>query len=980
MSSYFGHTTVESTYGTSSNYAQAFKATLSQAGTVTSIDVSIYLGDGLTDGLKVALYDHDAANDRPGSLLGYGTKALTGLINGWVSVSISPIKIAAGTYWLAFKFQSGNANFRYISTGGRQAYKSSTYSNAWPNPFGAASFNTSNASIRGAYTPNAAPGQPTSLSATTNNLTPTFTGAINDSNGDDLGAVEIVVTRVSDGATMWDSGKVSASGTTFNVVYAGSALSWSVAYQWKARTWDEWDAAGAYSALQNLTLVHKPNVPSSLSPTGRITTLTPTFQGQFTDSDPTHTFSNYQIILYAADQTTVVWDSGTLAGSGSSFSKLYNGPALTWGTQYYWKAHVQCSDAQWSDYSALQALKTNSYPTQPTAMSPTNGSVITTLTPRFSATFNDPDVGDSPIALYVQILRVSDSVSVLDTGWLSTTNQYYDVGAAVLSLNVWYKWRIRYRDTGSLDGAWSDWVTFKASSGPTVSVDWPLQYREDTFTRADNASSLGSSEHGAASEAWNARVGTWGISSNKAYTSVSTANALATLSGYANGVTQADVTFATGITCGVVFRLQDTNNYWRAALDAGGLKLYKQVAGVWTQVGSTYAFSPVNGQAYTIKITHDGTSITVNLDGTDQITVTGQTDLQTASSVGLYCNSSAAVRFDNFLHQAARLESPVQTMTWTYYHAGSVAQASYRLTIYASDQATIVYDSGLLYGAATSQAVPVGYLQNGNTYYVEVTVTDADGLSATSGKLLVTTSWTPPPDITGVAVVANNASGRLDVTWSVSTLDPADFLRYNIYCSHDSGATWTLVAQVTNQQTTAYSYYDAAHGEETAIAVTQSKVYYGTELESSRVSDADTLTLDGTWLNEANNPGQFYAKVRYRPSDDFAPVLDEVESLPMGRSGPVFDVGLNADDEPICYETFSGSWLVISDSEHTADEWFAMLKALHRRASVCIYRDVRGQRLYVRWRLKYSYVLPGLYDVSIEATQTDYTPPVEVLP
>lgn len=72
------------------------------------------------------------------------------------------------------------------------------------------------------------------------------------------------------------------------------------------------------------------------------------------------------------------------------------------------------------------------------------------------------------------------------------------------------------------------------------------------------------------------------------------------------------------------------------------------------------------------------------------------------------------------------------TVSGTYGQAQSVVQQSYRFVIYSSDQVTIYADSGTVLN--TADQYNVSGLPNG-TYYAQLTMTSADGLSTTSGKV-----------------------------------------------------------------------------------------------------------------------------------------------------------------------------------------------------------------------------------------------------
>lgn len=96
----------------------------------------------------------------------------------------------------------------------------------------------------------------------------------------------------------------------------------------------------------------------------------------------------------------------------------------------------------------------------------------------------------------------------------------------------------------------------------------------------------------------------------------------------------------------------------------------------------------------------------------------------------------------------AELTSPAFTVTWTI---GSGTQTNYRVRIYASDQATLVYDSGVTVTSTMSHAVPTSAgLRSGRTYYLQVSVTNNSSVPGDSNLQAFTTAWTPPAVVTGV--------------------------------------------------------------------------------------------------------------------------------------------------------------------------------------------------------------------------------------
>ncbi len=116
-------------------------------------------------------------------------------------------------------------------------------------------------------------------------------------------------------------------------------------------------------------------------------------------------------------------------------------------------------------------------------------------------------------------------------------------------------------------------------------------------------------------------------------------------------VTLSCVVTANGATAeaGVIFREQDTNNFWAVSGYAGDghIYLYHKIAGSLTTPNNAAA-SITNGVAFTLSVVLSGTSIVVKKDGAAVITITDST-FQTATKFGIRNWSANANTWDDFL-------------------------------------------------------------------------------------------------------------------------------------------------------------------------------------------------------------------------------------------------------------------------------------------------------------------------------------------
>jgi hypothetical protein len=175
--------------------------------------------------------------------------------------------------------------------------------------------------------------------------------------------------------------------------------------------------------------------------------------------------------------------------------------------------------------------------------------------------------------------------------------------------------------------------------------------RTDDFNRADSSSALGTPSD--AGSAWVALAGTWGIVSNAAYKVANAATyEAATLESSVSDV-DVEVTLTqigAAAAGGLVARATDNSNYIMTQHDAGGgnIYLFKRVAGSFTQLGSTYSGGIIPGDV--LKLTCNGSSLTVYKNGVSIITATDSAG-STNTKHGLFSHTAGTTdspRFDTF--------------------------------------------------------------------------------------------------------------------------------------------------------------------------------------------------------------------------------------------------------------------------------------------------------------------------------------------
>ncbi|MGZ4596276.1 MAG: hypothetical protein ACXV3V_05055 [Actinomycetes bacterium] len=165
----------------------------------------------------------------------------------------------------------------------------------------------------------------------------------------------------------------------------------------------------------------------------------------------------------------------------------------------------------------------------------------------------------------------------------------------------------------------------------------------DDFNRADSASLAGGPVTWA-----NYRSGSWGVSTNQAYLSTTSGSGVvaAVNCAKADGKVGATLsTLASSGGLGLAFRVQDGNNLWIIIAATSALTLYKIVANGFTSVGSGFG-SVSSGDK--LEVVLSGSSISIFVNGTQRGTTVTDSTFSTATSHGMYGETSTAARVDNW--------------------------------------------------------------------------------------------------------------------------------------------------------------------------------------------------------------------------------------------------------------------------------------------------------------------------------------------
>jgi hypothetical protein len=232
------------------------------------------------------------------------------------------------------------------------------------------------------------------------------------------------------------------------------------------------------------------------------------------------------------------------------------------------------------------------------------------------------------------------AIKVTNSDWVTIgegqIKDYSDDLITTGSTNVELHWKWAAGSTGKI---WT-WPGVWEIPAGTIVTNFV-----DTFTRADSAITMGNAETPNTTP-WVPVVGTWGISSNKAYCASATTSGATVTNLVTADIGAADFTMNVVYTCNggtgnisesqLIFRETDINNHLLLDITnnngAPSINLYKRVAGTYTLLSGTTSYAVSGTHTYTI-IT-SGATISIQRDGGPSIITAVDAFNNTATKVG----------------------------------------------------------------------------------------------------------------------------------------------------------------------------------------------------------------------------------------------------------------------------------------------------------------------------------------------------------
>lgn len=617
-----------------------------------------------------------------------------------------------------------------------------------------------------------------------------------------------------------------------------------------------------------------PTAPTVNSPTGGARQDGGvTFNFTQNDVDTGDYITGYQIdVSSAADFSTIAF-TDTVSGVGGNLSTIadyYSGAnGLTPLATYYWRVKTQDSAGAWSPYSTTtNTFKINLGPSKPSGLSPSGGSVISTLTPTFTGTSSDTDTGDRVASVRVRVYT-SDGTMVWDsTDVTLSANGAFAVACGItLTAATNYYWTATTKDTFGFSSSVSSSAAFSTFAGGVTlatpnddtNTGWVKTLTPTmTFTAASNITLYTLRVYDTSGNLY-ATVGpiTPTPATSISYVYASTAlqfdnRYFWTVQATVNGQALAESAQAMfhvnskpvaiplspsdGAAVGTTdptFDIQFSDPDLAYGLPDSPTSLEVEVSRVSDSV-VMYTLSKTSSLAVTSNgLNQTNSTVTPGTGGTTlSLDVQYRYRSRYKDNAGVGANDTgewsayrvfkptnpptvASVQPIAADVTSGAVNKPNPTIQYSYTGSASKAQSQRRVVAKDATAGTVLYDSGFVVSTATSGStptgeIPTGYLTQDQSLKFEVTARDTELVdSPTVSSSTYNATWSPPADVDGVSATSEN--GSVIVRWDAVT--NAIFLKYEIFRRDYGTLEWSSIGNIYSISSTSFVDYSSGVGK-----------------------------------------------------------------------------------------------------------------------------------------------------------------------
>ena len=671
-----------------------------------------------------------------------------------------------------------------------------------------------------------------------------------------------------------------------------------------------------------------PNAPTALTPAnGATVTGSPTFSGTFTDPNTGAPIRDkmraYQIeVVLNSDPTYVLWggaaatflatDLERVAATTGRFTQAYNGEALA-GRDIRWRAWVQDDAGTWSQPSAYQVVTINAG-SQVTPTAPT-GKVESSLgTLGYAGTYHDPD-GDP--SSHIQVRIRDEDGAILKVG----AERAKIVASAALPGTA-FTLNATEAGIGRLQEGRDYYVQMRAKSGGIWGL-WsaPVAFRTNSVPSIPTNPEPPSGDRSTAYPVvrWRTR--------------------------------DRDDDDVEGVDTDSTFRFVWPNgtvhDFTVTDYDQDEGEFYLQTTGTHMPVSGTYKLQANHRD---ISAAESTSEFSQPVFFTKQ---TGPTVTVTSPAQG-----GVLERIDPF---------------YTFTVAGGTL-AKAKVDVYKADSETRVYNGPWKVTSVGEIKQPEGWLNNGTSYDLVVTVETSTGVVGSSLRRRFRVAFTAPFPVTNPRASAKRNPRDPSPTSVLFSWDPSDlpldeFGGYVVrrrYAGQDHGDA-VRIKTIRNVGHSFWNDHHAPSGRNLTYSVTQLRRVGGKTVESNRVEADIELNLRVVVIASAED-GDVRSVLRWKPAKRSGKFnIPRSTHVPWGtRLKPVVVRGRGNQ------ELVNASYTIISDPFGTKEQHLDNLMRLYLSQEKVSYRDETrrffGSISDFGWTVE-----DNRYDVSLSIEEIDYT-------
>lgn len=201
-----------------------------------------------------------------------------------------------------------------------------------------------------------------------------------------------------------------------------------------------------------------------------------------------------------------------------------------------------------------------------------------------------------------------------------------------------------------------------------------------------------------------------------------------------------------------------------------------------------------------------------------------------STETAIWLSDAPTVTIGNPVHSSVITTSSPQ-ITWTFSGTRSRTQVQFKVDILNLTSGVPVLTSDWITSSVLLWQVPTPSIAVGPTYSVTVSTIDSLGLTGSDTNNFTATYLAPTTPTFSVNSTLYSSEGHHDIDWSGATVD-GNFRSWRIYRRVTGSPTWVLLAEYETVTTRTYKDYLASSQIDYDYAVVQVTTSFGASVES----------------------------------------------------------------------------------------------------------------------------------------------------